>query len=225
MTEEAVESQLKPKWVFQALVLSKDDIIGYLAYSLYKFKKDELATFLRKSGVLEPQIKQRLHDFHDNALVSQNTLNEYRDLAEKILLNINNNTEKEIKKQLEKNNIKNNIKNKKLFKNSMLSVSNKERDIERIIENRVNAEIDKIKSAAHTYQKPALFIRFLIWIRDGFSGVFATSILILLFYAYAGLIADDDTRKNLKQGVIKEFADLVSENPLPSRPSNIVLSK
>lgn len=75
----------KRQWVYSRLVQGRDDMLGLIAYGLYKARKSELAESYRRNGLTEEVIVQKLREFHDQTVHGNGALEQYRGAATRYL--------------------------------------------------------------------------------------------------------------------------------------------
>jgi rubrerythrin len=89
------------KWVFEEVVEHEKDVVGFIAYAMYKSKKHNVAESLKKTGASEQVIQDRVQTFHDQVLMS-NSLSSYRKAAEIFISELLNENSNELTKDHEK---------------------------------------------------------------------------------------------------------------------------
>lgn len=197
------------KWVFQELVKPGNgelNVIGLVAYSLYKAKKDSLASELHKQGDPEEEIQRRLDEFHDN--VSLNKA-EKDDLILKAKLLIDNAINTPYQKLVDNLNEQVETQLKKLNDDKAKFELECDKERKKI----QNQEANKLKKAASSFQKPSLWIRFFQWVGGGFAGVFATiitGIIIMGLLTYNG--SPEDRAATVERGA-KWILNTATGNP------------
>lgn len=214
---------MEKRWVFQKLVKKMDDgsvdVLGLVAYALYKAKKDEVATALREQGKPEAEIEQRLQEFHDNTLISDKEHENLRTMAENIIAKalqdslgaMESALEAQVKAERERLNADHDSACKKL---------QKEHDIfekkQKAIRNQMRKEeIDKLRVAVENSSVTSRFSRSAKWLWDGFAGLFATILTGILILGLMSYFGDANTKSAMLINVMKWLISTSTNNPLP----------
>lgn len=205
---------MKQKWVFQALTqndkANADDIniVGLMAYSLYKAKKSQLATSLHDDGITQRVITNRLKLYHDNLLMSESDLDDLRKQAKDIFSEaVNKPYDKlaaELNKQLEIE--------RQLLDNERTQFR-KDRDL--IIEGIRAEELNKIQAAAASYKKPSALRRFWNWLAGGFAGIFATILTAIVIFGLMVITSPEDDKAIVIEHSVKSLMKIVTTDPMP----------
>lgn len=187
------ESSQKKQWVFQRLVKPGDgelNVVGLVAYSLYKAKKDELATGLRKAGEVEEKIQDKLNDYHDNVLLNKLEQDDLITRAESLIddaisgpyQEMLENLNKEYQKKIDALD-----EDKKAFNDSLKKLRSK-----------IQAEeANKLKKAANGYQEPGFFVSTGLWLWGGFAGVAATLLTGVIVYGILAMLGTPEEKNRL----------------------------
>lgn len=88
----------KQQWVFEVLVKNDKDMLGLIAYALYKHRKHTLAKELRSKNSSEPDIQKAVDDFHNHVLQSGMTAI-FQEQAAKFISSAYNEIEKEFERK------------------------------------------------------------------------------------------------------------------------------
>lgn len=88
----------KQQWVFEVLVKNDKDMLGLVAYALYKHRKHTLAKDMRSKGKSEPEIQKAVDDFHNHVLQSGMTA-DFQEQAKKFVSLSYNEIEKELERK------------------------------------------------------------------------------------------------------------------------------
>lgn len=189
--------------MYNSLVNGLDDKIGLIAYSLYKFEKNELAETLVAQNKSELQIKKELKIFHDQANVSGRIIS-YRERAEILVGDLMNQLEINIRAVYQEQ-----------FDNINVLLSDYDK-MDETIKNHPSIIQKERESAvlafhrtvtAREAKKQGVIFRILIWFRDGFQGVFAAILLAIFIYGICVVTLPSEDR----QGVIdKAYNNLKS---------------
>ncbi|CAH1592703.1 hypothetical protein DC915_RS03285 [Vibrio parahaemolyticus] len=214
---------MEQRWVFQKLVKKPTDgsldLIGYIAYALYKAKKDELATNLRESNTPEDIIDRRLKEFHDNTLLTPRECDSLRENAEQILNSgidaalssleetLNNDMTIAIDK----------VKNDFARKESQLQKERTEFEKKRQSTRTAlrKEESRKLLAAAKEAVLPTKRERVIDWVLNGFSGIVATFILGVIVFGGAAMFSSQETKQQLLENVVRWAANTSTSNPFP----------
>lgn len=211
------------RWVFQELVKKQDDgsldVIGYVAYALYKAKKDSLATSLRSQQTPEEEIERRLREFHENTVISSDECSTLRKRAEEVinesfesaladmestltsqLETAKNRSESEYQRKL-----KELEKERKSFEKEKKTLSTKVR----------KEESNKIYLAAKDVTKPNRLIRSALWMWNGFSGLIATVFVGIVIFGSLVYFGDGKTKQEVIGHAIEWTTNTLTNNPLP----------
>ncbi|HAY93859.1 hypothetical protein [Shewanella sp.] len=214
------------KWVYSELVQHDNDVLGIVAYALYKKDKHETATQYRNEGRDEEFIAARISEFHDQVASISARQVHYRTLAEQVInetlgLAVKN-VASELNKQVDK--IKADLKlEEKLLTTKNDDLIKRETALNSTIEQRVKKEVVKIRrehlnklaDASENLRVTSWPRRTLYWVLNGFSGIVATTITGIAILAFAAYTADEATQKNLLQNVAKYVVELMSADPIP----------
>lgn len=206
---------MSKNWMYNSLVDGLDDKTGLIAYSIYKFEKNELAESLVKQNKTQKQIEKDLATFHDQANVP-GRIASYRERAEILVEDLMDQLELNIRAEYQEQ-----------FDNINILLSDYDK-MEEIIKNQP-ALIEKEREEAvlafyrtvtkREAKKRGGIVRTLLWIRDGFQGVCAAIILAVIIYGFCVVVLPSEDR----QGVVdKAYNNLRSSffqqpnSPVPS---------
>lgn len=210
------------RWVFQELVKKRPDgsldVIGYVAYALYKAKKDELATSLRQAGNPEDVIVRRLNEFHDNVLntnecddlrvraenIIDESLRTSLDDMERTLNTLYDREETSLKKEYESKQ-KELQKERELFEKEKRTLNTKVR----------KEETAKLANAAKNIVPKGRLLRSVLWLWNGFAGLFATILTGVFVFGMLVYFGDADTKQEALGNLLQWLAKTLTSNPLP----------
>ncbi|GHA35963.1 hypothetical protein ACFFLZ_23240 [Photobacterium aphoticum] len=212
------------RWVFQELVKNQEngnlDVIGYVAYALYKAKKDALATSLRKQNKGEEEIERRLREFHENTVINTQECAELRTRAEQVIgesiqIAIDD-IEKILKQQLEdaKSELISEFDKKKKDLDKDREKFEKEK---RTLSTKIRKEeTNKLSLAAKSIAQPNRLHRSAIWLWNGFSGLIATILTGILIYGVLVYFGNNETKQSVLINALQWLVNSLTNNPLPS---------
>lgn len=213
-----MNAPLSPKkWVFTEIIehtpidSNDQDVLGIVAYALYKKDKRDLAESLRLEQVSEEEIQQKLEDFHHQVATIPQRQKRYKDQAETVLIGtIRLMMETSFAKKKEE------LLDKATQLNKQTSqLEEREKKMESTIKKQVDdqvrkarveirkEELDRLMRASKDAVSPPWYIRAALWLWSGFSGVFATIAVGWLIYSIAANNASPET----KQKLLREFVE------------------
>lgn len=199
------------KWVFTEIIAYEQDVLGLIAYALYKKDKHDTAVSLRQQGYDEPSIEKQLNDFHNQIATIPQRQEHYKNQASDVLngtVGLMMETSFVKKKeeltaewrQLDEKNLQ--LEERK---NNLESTIKKQVD-EKVKKARIEIhkeELNKLAQAGKNAVLPKLHTRAFLWLWSGFSGVFATIAVGWLLYSIAANNASPET----KQKLLREFVE------------------
>ncbi|HBM2903936.1 TPA: hypothetical protein MB376_005064 [Klebsiella pneumoniae] len=192
---------MSQRWVFDALVKDREDKIGLIAYSLYKFEKNELANRLNSEGKTPTQIRSELRTFHDHAL-GDSRIEGFRNHAEVIIRDLMDQIEEDLRAeyQLQFDNV-----NTLLDDYDSLQATIK--DFPNVIKReRENAILEFHRAVTRKESRETgRIIRAIKWVRDGFQGVIAAILLALFIYGLCALALSPDDRQGIVDKAYNNF--------------------
>lgn len=187
------------KWVFTELVRDANDPSQLIAYAIYKADKDDMANSMRVDHKTELEIQAALDAFHDSVASTPRLLANYRQKSETVItslvVNIANDTEAKLNKQIDKIKAEN---------ASALAKEGKKA---------VEEYHKKIKqSTASKQTKLGWLGEFTI---SGFSGVWATLLVISLVYIISMATATDNDRNRVTDSFFGRMKTFFTSSPIP----------
>lgn len=215
---------MQKKWVFSSLVTKDDDVVGLIAYALYKHRKDELARGLRAQGKDEEEISTELVHYHDNMVNQQSQLNDWREKASQIIAAIAKDaSNKAIERK--NNELENERKGLQDEKNRLANLEARLRAKQNKIPSDIEAGIKKglsefVMDAAKHIGKPTIPQKIGSWLIGGFSGYAAGIILVFLAWAYLAGTSDQSIKEQILTGFTKSVTEYVTTNPVPTVADN-----
>ncbi|MCS6237122.1 hypothetical protein G3495_18710 [Shewanella baltica] len=220
------------KWVFSELVQHDKDVLGIVAYALYKKDKHDTASSMRSSGSGEEQIEDKIRTYHDQVASVESMQSGYRSRAQNVLKETIFKTASGLIEEkmsqlevmlskVEKQSIVCNELQIKLEQDSLIKIDKKVAQEKTKLRKELLAELSL---ASQKITKPSIPRRAFSWILGGFSGLAATVLSGIVLFGIAGLIADDKTKSSLRESLVRQLLTLgTSDVPVPV-PTNIILS-
>lgn len=179
-------------WVFEELVDGEQDLQGLMAYALYKHKKHTLAVSLRNSGVDEEVISDRLNNFHDDQVASQQ-IEDYRERSSTMLDNLFVKIEEDVKDQLDKQHKK---EIERLEKERVKALKTSE---DRLVRNIIRYKADKRSFWMKTW----------LWLASGVPAALSAVVVSAIFYAMLFFLVPDDLKKDVYKGAFQTITGTV----------------
>ncbi|HHR6130394.1 TPA: hypothetical protein ACS72K_002012 [Providencia alcalifaciens] len=205
---------MSKRWVYTELVKDKDDTQGFLAYSLYKFEKNELAEALRAEGKTERKIDEELKTFHRQTVSSAARIQNYREKAEKIIENIFDQLDENIREGYEAQLEGANEQARKIEQltdeiKQLNSAHGKE-----LNDAREEAVLHFYRAAAtHKANKQGWLLKTMKWQWNGFAGVFAAILFAIGIYGICTLILPQQSRDDVVNGAISNLKNSFFQQP------------
>ncbi len=191
------------KWVFSELVKDSNDLSQLIAYTIYKADKNDLACSLRLNAKSEAEIQVKLDDYHDSVATTPRLLQSYQNRAEGLMQTVVNDIANKAKlqaaEQIEQ--IKEQHK-KELKKEGAKAV---EAYHKKIKQNHVETQTWLGKLRDFTI--------------SGFSGVWATILLIMIVWLLSMATASDEDRDQVTGSFWKRLQNYSLSSPLPEAKS------
>lgn len=184
---------MSQRWVFDALVKDREDKIGLIAYSLYKFEKNELAHRINSEGKTSAQIRSELKIFHNHAL-GDSRIQGFRDHAEVVIRDLIEQIEEDLRDeyQLQLDHVNTLLDD---YDALQATINNFPKIIK---QERENAILDFHRAVTRKESRETgRTIRTLKWFRDGFQGVIAAILLALVIYGLCALALSPDDRQGI----------------------------
>lgn len=207
-------------WVFRRLTQSNSstapDVVGLIAYSLYKAKKDELAINLRKQGKSESEIDQKLDEYHELTASSDTEIQDLKAKAISVLEKAIEASYQSLERQL----------NKKIDA-EMKIYRRVEESLQKDHEVRRKKELKKLHDAIEYYTVPPWWVSFGKWFISGFPGVIATIIAGIIIYGGFVVFGPEKTRQDVQRQVLSWVLDSTTTVSMPKTPqavSNAVIT-
>ncbi|UKA12808.1 hypothetical protein [Photobacterium damselae] len=209
-------------WVFRRLTQSSSnsssapDVVGLIAYSLYKAKKDERATNLRKQGKSGDEIQQKLNEYHELIASSDTDIQDLRDKALSML-------EKAIEAPYHS-------LERKLNKKYDAEINNYRKQEEKAQKEHAvqrRKELKKLHDAIDSYTVRPWWVSCIKWSISGFPGVIATIITGVLIYGCFVVFGPEKTRHDVQKQVLSWALDATTTVSMPKAPqavSNAVIT-
>jgi hypothetical protein len=165
------------KWVFRLLVKDDKDIVGLLAYSLYKHRKNEIAEGHRSRGVPEAEISQKLSAFHDESTVGATAIDQFRERGNNILA--------EVVAQAE---------NRRNAAHQAALDALKKDHAKELLKCRKEAMAEIAAAAATKVAKTHWAKKTLLWLVSGIPGAVSTVVLVVVIYGVMAILAGEEKR-------------------------------
>jgi hypothetical protein len=182
-------------WVFEQLVKSEKDAQGLVAYALYKYSKHNLAVSLRKDGLSEHDIDQRVKIFHDDQIASAQ-LKTYNERAISFLGDIVSSVADDLYK-------KHSAEVELLKKRHAIELQELEKQHKKNIQ---KAEKDLLKNVqGYTADKRGWLSKLGFWLLSGVPSAIAALIVTALFYLlmFLWVSSEEDKKEIALQGMQK----------------------
>lgn len=193
------------KWVFSELVKDSNDLSQLIAYAIYKADKDELANNMRSDAKAEQEIQDKLDDFHDSVASTPRLLQNYQTRAETLMRSVVSDIASKAKDQA--------TQQIESIKAEHIKALRKEST------KAVDEYHKKIKQNVATTQTK------LEWLRDftvsGFSGVWATIVLIGVVWLISMATASENDRNQVTGSFWKRIQNFTSSSPLPDAQKDV----
>ncbi|MDK9364155.1 hypothetical protein [Lelliottia wanjuensis] len=197
------------KWVFSELVKDSNDLSQLIAYAIYKADKDGVANGLRAQGKTEAEIQVKLDSYHDSVATTLRLQQSCRDRAEALMITVVKGIADKTNKQAEQQIKAINDENKKaLEKAGTKAVDEYHKKIK--------------KDVLEKQSKSAWWWSFTI---SGFSGVWATIVLIIIVWIISMAAAPESERNHLTGSLFNRMWNYATSSPLPDSESDIGIGK
>ncbi|EMF0787369.1 hypothetical protein [Klebsiella huaxiensis] len=193
------------KWVFSELVKDSNDLSQLIAYAIYKADKDDMANSMRSNAKTEPEIQVKLDDFHDSVATTPRLLQNYQNRAETLMRSVANDIANKAKLQA--------TQQIDAIKAEHIKALKKEST------KAVDEYHKKIKqNAVETQTRRGWLWDFTV---SGFSGVWATFLLIGGVWLISMATASDDDRNQVTGSFWKRMQNYTSSSPLPDSKNEV----
>lgn len=196
------------QWVFEKLVTDPHKgVVGLIAYALYKARKHEVASSLRESGRSEEEIKEQVDSYHESVVNSPSTLSDFKSNASRLLDDVTAQLEQGIaehyQKQLERKD-----------RDYTEAVERLKREYEKKLNREVKKGMHEFVKKIHAAPVRPKTIRALCWIWNGFSGVFAATLLAMMI---GGIVYHSLPAEQKNEAIANSFNRWInSTSSLPS---------
>lgn len=195
------------KWVFDELVEHpEEDVIGLIAYAVYKSAKADCAKGTRESGASEQEVEAAVFSFHESVVNSKSQLEGYRKQARVIVDEFSKAISNELREEYQKelDSILSDQKNEVdvLLKRQ---VEEREKHSQNLAEEREKAVCEFISKVKNSPEEKA-WVRGVKWQWNGFSGVFAAVISTIVVGGLLYLTVPAEERVRWFQGYITNWA-------------------
>ncbi|BBG60198.1 hypothetical protein PROVRUST_06365 [Providencia rustigianii DSM 4541] len=206
--------RMSKRWVYRELVKGQDDTQGFLAYSLYKFEKNEFAEGLRVNGMDEESIVTELDTFHRQTVNTPARIEGYREKAKIIIANIFDQLEVQIRYGYEVQLDGANEQANKIERLTNEIDQLKSAHEQELIEAREAAILHFYRTVAIQYgNKQNRFLRVMQWLWNGFAGVFAAILFAVLIYGLCTLFLPKQARDDVVNGAINNIKNTLFQQP------------
>ncbi|WP_052238820.1 hypothetical protein [Pectobacterium brasiliense] len=214
---------MSKRWVYTELVKDKDDTHGLLAYSLYKFEKNEFAECLRATGETEEKITEELKTFHRQTVSSPARIETYREKAEKIIENIFDQLDVQIREGYEEQLEGANVQANEIERlNGVISQLNSDHKKE-LDDAREDAVLHFHRTvAAYHVRQQGWLLRTMQWQWNGFAGVFAAILFAIGIYGLCTLVLPQQSRDDVVNGAISNLKNSLFQQPNVKLNSGVV---
>lgn len=187
------------KWVFTELVKDANNPSQLIAYAIYKADKDDMANSMRAGHKTESEIQAALDTFHNSVASTPRLLESYRQKSETVItslvLNIASDTEAKLQKQIDKIKVENTAA---LAKEGKKAVDEYHKKIKQ------TTALNKTK-----------FERLSEFTISGFSGVWATILIISIVYIISMATATENDRNRVTDNFFGRMKTFFTSSPLP----------
>lgn len=176
------------KWVFDLLVKDNKDVLGLLAYALYKHRKSDYAKGLRLKGNLsEDEINNKMQLFHEQAVTGTNPLDSYRNEALLLMREIENRLIEPIHKEHEDE------------KNALI----------RQHKNNLRKQEDEIlkKIKAYSVSKIPWHNRFMMWLVSEIPKGIASILIMIFILGIILSIAPPETKTLVVDQILQKYVN------------------
>ncbi|WP_336210823.1 hypothetical protein [Enterobacter sp. P82] len=187
------------KWVFSELVKDSNDLSQLIAYAIYKADKDGVAIGYRAQGKSEAEIQAKLDDYHDSVATTPRLQQSCHERASALIFTLVNDIAAETQqKATQQINAINAEHKKALAKEGKKAVEEYHKKIK--------------QSVAEKQTKWEWLKEFTI---SGFSGVWATIVLIVAVWIISMAAAPKSERDHLTGNLFQRMWNYVNSSPLP----------
>lgn len=207
-------TQPEKKWVFTELVKEENDALGLIAYAHYKQDKHETAVSLRKEGMNEEEIKQKLEDFHHQVATIPQRQENYKQkalktIADTVTVILSPQRNKLEKLEVGLNQQKLQLEQEKKEMDVFIKKQVKEK-IEKAEKEIRKKELKRLDKASRAVVLPKGWVRFCCWLLSGIPGLIATIIISVLFFGCIAYFSSTEKKQNLLRGVIESTVMTIS---------------
>ncbi|MDM3392526.1 MULTISPECIES: hypothetical protein [Citrobacter] len=187
------------KWVFSELVKDSNDLSQLIAYAIYKADKDSVANGCRAQGKTEEEIQEALDAYHDSVATTLRLQQSCHDRAAVLMTTVANGIVADAKQKADQKIAAIEGDNKKaLAKEGKKAVEEYHKKIK--------------QSVAQKQTKWEWFKEFTV---SGFSGVWATIVLIVAVWIISMAAAPKSERDHLTGNLFQRMWNYVNSSPLP----------
>ncbi|KZR06440.1 hypothetical protein A3N63_01865 [Klebsiella aerogenes] len=187
------------KWVFSELVKDSNDLSQLIAYAIYKADKDGVAIGYRAQGKSEAEIQAKLDDYHDSVATTPRLQQSCHERAASLIFTLVNDIAAETQQKAAEQITAINAEYKKsLTKEGKKAVEEYHKKIK--------------QNVAEKQTKWEWLKEFTV---SGFSGVWATILLILAVWLLSMAAAPKSERDHLTGNLFQRMWNYVNSSPLP----------
>lgn len=178
--------------MFEELVNDEQDLQGLMAYALYKHKKHTLAVSLRANGTSEDAIAERLSNFHDDQVAS-NQIEDYRNRSSAILDNLFVEIEEDVKDRVVK-----------LYEREAEKQKREHAKALKASEDRLVRNIIRYKA-----DKRSFWMKTWLWLASGVPTALSAVVVSILFYIALFFFVPEDLKKEVYTNAYQEITGAV----------------
>ncbi|WP_449567069.1 hypothetical protein [Lelliottia nimipressuralis] len=187
------------KWVFSELVKDSDDLSQLIAYAIYKADKDGVAIGYRAQGNSETEIQAKLDSYHDSVATTPRLQQSCHERASSLIIMLVNDIAAETQQKAAQQITAIKAEHKKaLAKEGKKAVEEYHKKIK--------------QSVAEKQTKLGWLKEFTV---SGFSGVWATIVLIIFVWILSMAAAPKSERDHLTGNLFQRMWNYANSSPLP----------
>lgn len=205
---------MEKRWVFTELVKSNKDTVGFLAYSLYKFEKNEYAETLKKQNKRSYEIDKAMKSYHEIVTCSQSRIDNYRKSAEQIIEKMVDNLSDQVRAEYESQLSTANEQAAEITRLKAEIQANEARHVNEIKDAEEQAILRLHRSiTAKESKKTHWTLKMFLWQWSGFSGVFATIIFAVLVYGACAMLLSKEKQSEIIASALENVKSSFTQQP------------
>lgn len=209
-------------WVYKRLVRDDADLVGLLAYGLYKKRKTEIAEELRNQGKEEQAIENELAHFHDQVVTGDVEIQRYRNDGHALLDVVIKNAQKEAHEQCAARLAQMQDEHTKaiaaLESNHNKKIQDANKAHQKAIQEAKKSAIDTLAKTAKSAQEEnkSRTWRFFVWLFSGVPGTAATFFLTIIMLGLFAFFAPSSMKDQITGWAAKTLLNV----DIPAKPAN-----